>query len=142
MKEVKWTDDLSVGVDLIDAQHKMLIQHLNNLTQSLASHEGPGKITTTLSFLIEYTHFHFSAEEKHMAANNYPGLDAHKIQHEAFKQTLDNLEDDFKEEGPTHMLAQDIDTLLVNWLLKHIQGIDVEFGTFLKRNGITISEES
>ena len=35
MKEVKWTDDLSVGDKIIDGQHKMLIEHLNNLTKAI-----------------------------------------------------------------------------------------------------------
>jgi hemerythrin len=28
MKEVEWADDLSIGVEVIDEQHKMLIQYL------------------------------------------------------------------------------------------------------------------
>ena len=67
MKEITWTSDLSVGIELIDGQHKMLIKHLNDLSQSLESGEGPAKIATTLNFLIDYTNFHFTAEEKHMA---------------------------------------------------------------------------
>ena len=31
-----------------------------------------------LDFMIDYTDFHFSAEEELMAENNYPGLDAQK----------------------------------------------------------------
>jgi len=141
MTEIEWTDDLSVGIALIDAQHKMLIEHLNNLTKSLKSNQGPAKISETLNFLIEYTDFHFSAEEKHMAANNYQDLEAHKVLHGEFKTTLSNLEEDFKEDGATQLLAKDIDSLLINWLLKHIRGIDVKFGAFLKSNNIEIPEE-
>ena len=140
MAEIEWTEDLSVGVELIDTQHKMLIERLNNLSKSLESNQGPAKISDTLDFLIEYTDFHFSTEEKHMAANNYEGLDAHKKKHGEFKTTLDNLEEEFKEEGATHMLAQSIDSLLVDWLFKHIRGVDVKFGAFLNNNDITITE--
>ena len=142
MKEVQWTDDLSVGVGLIDEQHKMLIQHLNNLIKSLNPNQGLTKIADTLSFLIDYTDFHFSTEEKHMAANNYPGLKDHIMKHDEFKTTLGNLEEEFKEDGATHVLADSIHTLLVNWLIKHIRVVDVEFGAFLKNNSITLSEES
>ena len=95
MREVKWTDDLSVGVKLIDEQHKMLIRHLNNLTKAVEQHKGPSKIADTLGFLIEYTDFHFSTEEQHMAANDYQGLEAHKTRHDEFKTTLGNLDEDF-----------------------------------------------
>ncbi len=141
IKQVEWTDDLSVGVELIDDQHKMLIQHLAKVTESVAQHEGPARIGTTLEFLIDYTDFHFSAEERHMAANDYPGLDAQRVQHDEFKTTLSNLEADFGEEGATHALANAIDTLLANWLLKHISSADVEFGAFLTSKGITLPKE-
>jgi hemerythrin len=141
MKDIKWTDDLSVGVGLIDDQHKMLIQHLNNLSQAVEQNLGPVKITETLDFLTEYTDFHFSTEERHMASNGYPGLDVHRTKHEEFKTTLNNLVEDYNEEGATNPLAVSIDTLLVNWLFEHIKGVDVGFGTFLKNNGIVLGNE-
>jgi len=76
-----------------------------------------------------------------MTANNYPGLEDHKMKHDDFRKTLGNLEEDFKEEGATPMVADSLDTLLVNWLIKHIRSVDVEFGTFLKNNGIIVDEE-
>ena len=82
MKEITWTNDLTVGIELIDEQHKMLIKHLNDLSQALQSQQGPAKVAATLNFLIDYTNFHFTAEEKHMEANGYPELKNHiKKQH-------------------------------------------------------------
>ncbi|MCP3876685.1 MAG: hemerythrin family protein [Desulfobacteraceae bacterium] len=141
MKEIAWTMDLSVGIELIDEQHKMLIKHLSDLNESLQSGKGPTKIASTLNFLIEYTNFHFSAEEKHMAANDYPELENHKKMHEGFKTTLSNLEEELEEEGATKMLADSIDTLLVKWLFEHIREIDVAFGKYLKEKGIEIPNE-
>jgi hemerythrin len=141
MKEIAWTTDLSVGIELIDGQHKMLIKHLSNLNESLKSGKGPTKIASTLNFLIDYTNFHFSAEEKHMTANDYPELETHKKMHKEFKTTLANLEEELKEEGATKMLANSIDTLLVKWLFEHIRMIDVSFGKFLKNKGVEIPQE-
>ncbi len=138
MKEIAWTSDLSVGIELIDVQHKMLIKYLNDLSQALKSGQGPARIATTLNFLIDYTNFHFTAEEKHMAANNYPELENHKNMHEEFKSTLANMEEELEEEGATQLLADSIDTLLVKWLFEHIRKIDVAFGAFLKKKGIKI----
>lgn len=141
MKDVQWSNEISVGVELIDEQHKMWIQHLNNLAKSVESQQGPAKITETLSFLIEYTHFHFSTEEKHMVANNYEEFEQHKMKHDEFKTTLGNLEEDFIEEGSTPELADAINTLLGNWLIKHIREVDVEFGAFLRNNRIIVTGE-
>jgi hemerythrin len=141
MNEVKWTDDLSVSVELIDDQHKMLIEHINNFAKAVQSQQGPTEIAETLNFLIDYADFHFSMEERNMKAHNYPEYGVHKAKHEEFKTILAYMESEFRDDGPTAILAESIDTLLVNWLFKHIRVTDVEFGAFLKDNGIAISEE-
>lgn len=141
MNEVAWTDDLSVGVELIDEQHKKLIEHLNNLTKAVEQHQGPFEIPDILSFLIDYTDFHFSMEERNMEAHGYPDFEAHKAKHDEFKAILADMESEFRDDGPTAILAESIDTLLVSWLLKHIRVVDVELGAFFESNGITISEE-
>jgi len=140
MKVTAWTDDLSVGVELIDEQHKQLIEHLNNLTQALALQQGGREVSDTLGFLIDYTDYHFSMEERNMEAHGYPGFEVHKAMHDEFKAILDKMETEYVEDGPTPILAESIDTLLMNWLLKHIRVVDVEFGTFLKSKGISLSE--
>jgi hemerythrin len=138
LNKIEWNDSLSVGVALIDEQHKEWIKHLNDLAAAFDSHLGVEHIAQTLGFLIDYTYYHFGTEEKHMTAHNYPGLAAHRLKHGELKTTLKNLVDDFQEEGATQPLADAIDTFLGNWLINHIEEVDRAFGTFLKENGITI----
>ena len=121
MKEIEWTSDLSVGIELIDEQHKLLIKHLNDFNKALKLHQGPAKTSATLDFLIDYTNFHFTAEEKHMAENGYPEIESHKKKHEDFKTTLSNMEEDLLEEGATQILADSVESLLINWLIGHIR---------------------
>jgi len=108
MKKIEWDDSLSIGVDLIDEQHKMLIQRLNDLSKAIEMTQGEGGIVQTLDFLIEYTDFHFSAEEKCMVEHKYPGLDHQKRQHEEFKTSLKNLVDDYEYEGVTRALTTSV----------------------------------
>ncbi|UCH38176.1 MAG: hemerythrin family protein, partial [Candidatus Bathyarchaeota archaeon] len=84
------------------------------------------------------TNFHFSTEEKHMNETKYPGLKSHQTQHEEFKATLRNLTVDFEEDGATRALAESVNTFLMNWLVKHIKAVDVQFGTFLREKGLTL----
>jgi len=142
MPEIQWNDDLSVGIELIDEQHRMLIERMNAVSAATEAHHGVEKIAKTLDFLVEYTEFHFSTEEKHMAAHGYPGLPEHHTKHEELKDILRDLEQDFKEEGATYTLADSINTLLGNWLVKHIKAVDVPFGAFLKEKGIVLPKES
>ncbi|MFC1736503.1 bacteriohemerythrin [Candidatus Hydrogenedentota bacterium] len=139
--KMEWDDNLSVGVELIDEQHKRWIEHLNNVSASIESHHGPIRISETLGFLADYTRIHFSTEEKNMTANNYPGFGHHKNKHEELKTTLNNLMQDYEEEGATHTLAEAIDTFLGNWLTKHIREVDMKFGEFIRDKGIVVSDE-
>lgn len=63
-----------------------------------------------------------------------------KKNHEDLIANLKNLDDDFKDEGATHILAESINTFLNSWLVKHIKGIDVQFGDFLKEKGLDCTE--
>ena len=138
MANIEWNDSLSVGIDIIDEQHKMLIQRLNDLSKAVEMKQGETEIMKTLEFMIDYTDFHFSSEEKHMTEQMYPGLDYQLKQHKEFKDTLAHIVEDFEEEGPTRALVTSINTFLVNWLINHIEKVDLKFGEFLKDKGISI----
>ena len=136
MSKIEWDDSLSVGVGLIDEQHKMLIQRLADLSDAFRRGLEQNKVMKTLEFMIDYTDFHFSAEEKVMEENDYPGLGEQKQQHEEFRTTLNNIVEDYKEEGTTTEIATDINVFLHNWLIKHIKGSDSRLGKFLGDKGL------
>ncbi len=137
MARIEWDDSLSVGVGLIDEQHKMLIQKLKDLSDAINEGREFNKIMKTLDFMIDYTDFHFSEEEKRMAEHGYPGLADQQNQHEQFKVTLNHILEDFNEEGPTKALATSINVFLVNWLINHIKGTDLKLGKFFSEKGLT-----
>ena len=139
MNTLQWSESLSVGVELIDEQHRTWIDHYNSLAEAIAAQQGPTHIAGTLGFLVDYTGMHFSTEEKHMAESGYPGMDAHMAKHEKLKKTLADLVGDFEEEGATQILAEYMDTFLGNWLIRHIQEVDMKLCAFFKEKGIHIS---
>jgi len=137
--KLQWDDSLSVGVEVIDEQHRTLIERLGDFAAAVDENRGATQIVKTLTFLIEYTEFHFDAEEKQMDRTGFPGLDEHRGLHEELKNTLAGLEQDFREDGATAVLAEAIHKLMVNWLVKHIREVDTRFGGYLKEKGIAIS---
>ncbi len=140
MGDIMWDSSLSVGVDPIDEQHKMLIERINNLSKAVEKYMGHTKIIETLLFMTEYTDFHFSTEEKYMKELDYPAIANHLIQHEEFKSMLRTLEEDFREDGATKVVSKSINTFLGNWLLNHIKVVDVNFGKFLREKGVELTE--
>lgn len=135
MAKIEWTPDYSVNIKLIDEQHKMLFSKLNDLAEAIDQNQGEKRIVTTLDFLMDYTNFHFSTEEKNMEQLDYPGTRYHMDQHRHFVGTLEHLVEDFKEEGPTRALSTAINVFLNNWLINHIKTVDVQFGKFLIDKG-------
>ena len=140
MEKFEWTQNLAVGIPLVDEQHKMIFQRANEVARAIDEGQALKEVVKTLGFLIEYTHYHFSTEEKHMKINGYPELDSHQASHRELIKTLADLERDFTDEGATFQLAAALKTFLINWLTRHIQGIDVRFGNFLNERGIEIEE--
>lgn len=140
MARIEWDASLSVGIPLIDAQHKSLIDRLQAVSKAVEARQGAQEIATTLIFLVDYAEFHFLAEETHMALHNYPGLDEQKAAHAEFMDTLRDLLQDFHDEGSTSLLAEAVNTFLSNWLGDHIRKIDSKFGSFLSEKGIAIAE--
>jgi hemerythrin len=129
---MQWDDSLSVGVELIDEQHKTWIQRFNDVSAAIEAMHGPQRIAEALGFLRDYTLFHFATEERSMAEHAYPEAEVHKTKHEELKHTLGDLESEYQEEGATHILADSIDTFMTNWLVTHIREVDMKFGAFLK----------
>ena len=141
MAKVQWSDDLSVGVPLIDQQHQMLIGRIQELSEAIRNYQGGGEIAKTLDFLMDYVNFHFGTEERHMRALDYPGLDEHLEKHQEYKETLTNLGRDFEEEGATNDLADSIDRLLGHWFVEHIKNVDQKLGDFLEEKGVVLEAE-
>ncbi len=139
MSKITWDGSLSVGVSLIDEQHKAWIEHLRNVEIAIESRRGMQQIVSTLDFLADYTLFHFSTEEKYMSQTGYPDMANHKARHEELKSTLDGLIEDFKEDGVTEKLGEAIGTFLGNWLKDHIRNVDLAFAGFLKEKKIQLA---
>ena len=133
MQGFEWDDSLSVGVKLIDEQHKVFIERLNKLSAAIESRQQAQYISKTLDFLVDYVEFHFGAEERLMAAHNYPGLEQHKSKHEEFRNSLaDLLVTEFDEEDAVSKLADSINNFQISWLKNHIRQTDMQLAVYLR----------
>jgi len=139
MSKIKWDESLSVGVKLIDEQHKKWIEHLHDVQAAIETRRGMPQVANTLDFLVNYTQFHFSTEEKSMSETGYSELENHRAKHEELKSTLDDLVEDFRQEGVTEKLSEAIGTFLGNWLRNHIRVVDQAFAAFLKEKRIQLT---
>lgn len=121
----EFDETLVTGNEMIDEQHKELIGRINQLLESCEDGQGKVKAVKMLDYLMEYTDFHFSAEEKLQEEINYPGIKEHKAKHEEFKQAVEELQEMLQEEeGPTEAFVAQVQRNVVDWLFNHIKGFD------------------
>lgn len=130
---IVFDESLYTGNELIDNEHKELIARVNKLVESCE--KGTEKVTAvkTLDFLMDYTEFHFSDEEKLQQEVGYDKLDQHREQHEAFKKSVDELRQMLEEEeGPTDAFVDAVNKNISQWLVDHIQGWDKAVAEYIR----------
>ncbi|MDD3396415.1 MAG: bacteriohemerythrin [Acidaminococcaceae bacterium] len=126
MKHAEFYPSLKTNNEIIDGQHKALIDAINNLYDAIDSGAGPEGAKKALDFLAQYTIFHFGGEEKLWAANGYPLFTEHKAAHDAFVKTVRDLYLDLDKNGLTDDFAKRVEKEVTNWLINHIQGADMK----------------
>ena len=84
----EFDETLVTGNEMIDGQHKELIERINQLLESCEDGQGKVKAIKMLDYLLDYTEFHFSAEEKLQEEIQYPGINEHKAKHAEFKNAV------------------------------------------------------
>lgn len=129
---MEWTPDLSVGVSVIDEQHKMWFQYANDLFEAGQKHKASEYIGRLLDFLDDYTKKHFRDEEQYMTKIQYPGLSAQKQAHTAFIEQLNKLKKEYSESGGNILVIINANQLVIGWLTSHITNMDKKIGQFAK----------
>lgn len=85
----EWTEELSVGNSLIDAQHQSLLK-LGRLARDLAENPNASResLHAVLNNIATESIRHFDDEERIMAANGCPTLAEHREAHAALLEEL------------------------------------------------------
>ena len=135
---VIWEDKYATGIELIDDQHKQLVELTNQLY--LACFAGEEALYTVfkdaMSRMVEYVRFHFSAEVKLLSAINYPDYHNHKKMHDTLVQDILDAAKDY-EEGKKFVPNNFVRTLK-DWVFGHIAVYDKIYAAYVadqKRKG-------
>ena len=129
-----WKDAYSVDIGIVDSQHKILLDLINELHQAMLSGTGKEQLSKVLSKLIKYTQGHFHAEEEIMQSKQYPDFANHKVEHDRFTQTILDFQHKFQKNELG--LTIELMNFLKDWLIKHIMGSDKRYAPFLNSKGV------
>jgi len=131
---ILWTEDLAVGVDKIDDQHKELFRRVQGLLDACKAGRGKDAVVDTIHFLESYVIEHFSAEENLQREVAYPEYLNHKAVHDKFLEDVAALRKSLDEEGPGLSTIATTNTMVVDWLINHIKRMDKKLGEYIKAN--------
>lgn len=127
-----WTQNLSVGVAIIDDQHKKLFEMADRLFDAGRNHKAKEFISELLGFLDGYTKKHFADEEGFMLKIGYPEYESQKKAHDEFIQQLRILVKDYESSGGNIVVIINANQIILDWLLKHISVEDKKIGDYAK----------
>ncbi len=134
MDKLIWTEDFSVGVSVLDFQHRRIIDMINPLIRSEDSPVAPEVLAETLTAMIQYAKQHFSEEERLMREHGCPDLDVQKSQHKQFllKAVDFCTAESLRVVGVPEMLQ----TYLKEWWNQHILEEDMKYKPFFQQRGV------
>lgn len=131
---ITFDKSLETGNELIDTQHKELIDRVNRLTGECVPGTEKRTAVATLDFLLDYTEFHFSAEEGLQKAIEYPELASHQAEHVKFKAAVGDLRTMLEEEeGPSEAFVDAVRKNVEEWLQNHIRTWDRAVAEYARR---------
>lgn len=126
-----WNDSYTVNHPLIDEHHKKLIKLVDDLFTAMKERRANEAISTVLKELLDYTIYHFDAEQALFEKSSYPKIDGHKKIHRDFIAKVEGWKTDF-DSGKSFISVEMLDFLSA-WLINHIKNIDKEMATYLTK---------
>jgi len=139
MINLKWNEDMSVGIDEIDTEHKKIISIIALIIEAIDTNANTEKIEQHFSELAFYTATHFQHEEALMQKMEFNDFIKHQKEHQAFLAQIPKIKKkilDSENTGPTDKFSQ----FLYDWIIEHILISDMDYVHALhSKNKHTIS---
>lgn len=118
-----WSDDLDTGIEIIDRQHRQIVELINRLeaAQVVKDLERTRQVVNSC---IDYTLSHFAFEEGLLDVAGYVHSKPHKRMHAVFTRKIDEYRQrvDLGED-----VAEELHDMLARWLLTHIKRDDADY---------------
>lgn len=126
-----WSDKFSVGNEVIDRDHMVLVDLIDQLHEASVGGKADAVVGTVLSALVDYTRTHFDREEKMMADAGYPDLANHKQVHQKLRRQVEEVYDRHLAGEDEGKISVDMLAFLHDWLYFHILETDRDYLPYL-----------
>lgn len=131
MAFIEWDQSCSVGVQLIDNQHKRLFALINDF------HEAKTNLDEVLQDLLSYVDFHFKTEERYFDEFHYEKTEEHKQQHKFYEDKIKELYARcLQEKIDEGKISAEIEGFIKDWIVHHIKISDKEYSECFHQHGL------
>lgn len=136
MDFITWDQSFSVGVKLIDEQHKKLFEMINKLHNTVKKIEimEAEPLENIILDLAAYVDFHFKTEEKYFVKFGYEKTAEHTAQHNFYEEKVKDFKRQYEEKGES--VGEDILVFLEDWIKSHIKVKDKEYTKCFNEHGL------
>jgi hemerythrin-like metal-binding protein len=117
-----WEEQYSVGLKLVDDQHRRLFDIINDLS-ALNDRKAadPARLKEMLHRLRDYAFYHFATEEDLMERYRYADVQRHARIHDAFRKQLETFERQLLQPNADHAaLLTTVTRFVKEWLQHHV----------------------
>jgi hemerythrin-like metal-binding protein len=128
---IRWGPELELGIALLDAQHRSLVDLANRLYEELKKEKQGEEARHAVSELFGYSATHFADEEEYFRQFNFPSLEKHSAAHAAFVARAAEFEDRLLNGSPAETL--ELLSFLQAWIKRHIGSEDRELVRIARR---------
>jgi hemerythrin-like metal-binding protein len=135
MALIYWMPEYNTGIEVIDQQHHILVDLINELYQAQENGAGNKELLKILGKVGMYATSHFAREENLFEVHNYPEAEEHIQEHNYFEDMLFQFEDECK--AGRQDLTENAISFLSDWLVNHLNGTDKEYVPYLKSRGVS-----
>lgn len=149
MFRLPWQESWTLGIDLMDAEHRSLVDGINQLAArftadpaqaaeplEVADGDTPPSpsvnhvaLITALEVLAEQAREHFKHEEALMRAIDYPELASHRSEHALLLAEYIEMVRDLDRQSLIHLESETVQSLH-HWLVGHMVGADKDYADY------------
>ncbi|MFO7658612.1 MAG: bacteriohemerythrin [Bacteroidales bacterium] len=128
-----WKDEYATGIEVIDNQHKKLIELIDRLYSSFMQRSEKEHMQHILKEVLDYANYHFDTEAELMRKHNYPKTSEHISIHDAFVATAIEFRHKHRYGG---VVTSSLMNFLRTWLNDHILRADRDYIPYIKNESV------
>lgn len=125
---VKWSEDLKVGIAVLDEQHEEFFELVNTLEKNKTSDVC---FYDLLGQVHRYIDVHFQTEEEYMRLTSYSKYQEHKENHDRFSEEFSNLINKHYQNKGIIEARIEIINFIETWIEIHYKNDDIEMAKYL-----------